>query len=85
MAAYLAASPDRPFMIVGHTDNAGAVDYNMRLSQQRAGAVVAALAADYAVDGARLILVGVGMSAPIATNASPDGRSQNRRVEIVVK
>ena len=85
MASYVAANPDRSFMVVGHTDNQGAVDYNLGLSQRRAEAVVATLAATHTIDRTRLIPVGVGMAAPIASNATEDGRSQNRRVELVLR
>ncbi len=85
MASYVTANPERTFMVVGHTDNQGAIDYNLGLSQRRAEAVVETLATAHAIDRARLIPVGVGMAAPITTNATEDGRSQNRRVELVVR
>jgi OmpA-OmpF porin, OOP family len=69
--------------IVGHTDMAGALDYNMKLSQQRAQAVVDALVKDYGIAAARLSAHGVGPLSPAKTNRSDQGKSQNRRVEMV--
>jgi len=69
--------------IVGHTDNVGGVDYNMKLSQARADAVVKALATKYKVNPQRLKAYGVGQLAPVAPNKTEDGRAKNRRVELV--
>jgi OOP family OmpA-OmpF porin len=55
----------------------------MNLSKQRAGSVVKYLADKHGIDKARLQAEGVGYLAPVATNETPDGRSQNRRVELV--
>lgn len=82
MAAYLQANPGLRVMIVGHTDNQGGIDFNLDLSRRRAAAVVAALTAR-GIAGSRLVPQGVGMAAPMATNDSEDGRSRNRRVEMV--
>jgi OOP family OmpA-OmpF porin len=69
--------------VTGHTDSVGTEAYNLKLSQRRAQAVV-----DYLVQqGVNPNLIraqGVGMSQPIASNATPAGRAQNRRVEITV-
>lgn len=69
-------------LVVGHTDSSGSFDYNKGLSQRRAEAVVARLAG-LGVDRKRLHPVGVGFAAPVATNATEDGRARNRRVELV--
>ena len=69
--------------VVGHTDNAGLLAANMELSQRRAQAVVQALVTQYKVPATRLQAFGNGPYAPVASNDSEDGRSQNRRVEIV--
>jgi outer membrane protein OmpA-like peptidoglycan-associated protein len=55
----------------------------MALSKQRADAVVAALSTRYRVPAGRLQAVGAGPLAPVATNRTEDGRSKNRRVELV--
>jgi OOP family OmpA-OmpF porin len=79
----LSDSPDLAVLIVGHTDSQGAYEYNVDLSRRRAASVVAALAADYGIDQARLTPVGVGMAAPVASNRSEEGKARNRRVELV--
>lgn len=83
IAALLKSNPDLKLLVVGHTDTAGAFDYNRQLSQRRADAVVATLVRDYKADKARLLPVGVSFAAPVATNESEEGRAQNRRVELV--
>jgi len=83
VAKLLAADPSLKLWVVGHTDAVGAVDGNMKLSQARAEAVVAALTAAHGVAAARLKGYGVGPLAPVATNDNEDGRSKNRRVELV--
>jgi len=70
-------------LVVGHTDNVGKLDYNVDLSNRRAQSVVSALINDYGIDASRLNAFGAGMFAPIASNASEEGRKQNRRVELV--
>ena len=67
--------------VYGHTDNTGSDAYNQQLSQQRAQSVAQFLAAN-GVRPDRLLVSGFGESRPIATNATPQGREQNRRVEI---
>jgi outer membrane protein OmpA-like peptidoglycan-associated protein len=69
--------------VVGHTDNVGAIDVNMKLSKERADAVVNALIAKYGIPSVRLKSYGVASLAPVATNDSEEGRAQNRRVELV--
>ncbi len=83
IATLMASSPDLRLLVVGHTDNAGGFEYNRALSQRRAEAVVSSLVHDFGADNARLFPVGVGFAAPVASNASEDGRAQNRRVELV--
>jgi outer membrane protein OmpA-like peptidoglycan-associated protein len=83
IAKLLADNPDLKVLIVGHTDNVGKFDYNIKLSERRAKAVVEALKRDYGIDGGRLRPAGVGMMAPTATNDTDDGRAKNRRVELV--
>ena len=80
---FLANDPDLEVFVVGHTDNTGGFDHNMRLSQERAQAVVEALTSRHGVDAGRLQPVGVGPVAPVASNQTEDGRAKNRRVEIV--
>jgi len=70
--------------IVGHTDSTGSHAYNMSLSQRRAQSVANYLTSQ-GVDGARLSTRGAGPDQPIASNASSDGRAQNRRVEVSLR
>ena len=67
--------------INGHTDSTGSMQHNMALSQRRATSVGNYLV-NQGVDGRRLAINGFGPNQPIASNATPDGRAQNRRVEI---
>ncbi len=70
-------------ILVGHTDNQGAYDYNISLSRRRAESVVDALVTDYGIDKARLRPDGVGYLSPVTSNDSEAGRALNRRVELV--
>ncbi|MBB2494644.1 OmpA family protein [Aquipseudomonas ullengensis] len=70
--------------IVGHTDSTGSHQYNMSLSQRRAQSVANYLSAQ-GVDGSRLSTRGAGPDQPVANNATPDGRAQNRRVEVTLR
>jgi len=75
--------------IVGHTDNKGEDSYNQELSENRANAVLEALA-DKDIDEDRLNAEGKGANAPVAENTNsdgsdnPDGRQKNRRVEVII-
>jgi len=69
--------------VVGHTDNVGALAGNLDLSKRRAAAVVQELTSKYGIAAARLAPFGAGPYAPIASNDSEDGRTLNRRVELV--
>ena len=69
--------------VAGHTDSTGSADYNMQLSQRRAQSVVAYLGTRN-VRADRMIPIGAGLSHPIATNDTPEGRQLNRRVELTL-
>lgn len=79
----LTDNPDLKLMIVGHTDNVGAYDYNQRLSEQRAQAVVRYLTGNHGIAADRLSAHGVGYAAPVASNQTDEGRAKNRRVVLV--
>jgi OmpA family protein/outer membrane protein with beta-barrel domain/thrombospondin type 3 repeat protein len=81
VAASLMANPDIRIEIAGYTDNTGPLPVNIRLSQARAIAVRAYLARK-GVSPMRMNARGYGPSNPVATNTTPDGRAQNRRVEL---
>jgi OOP family OmpA-OmpF porin len=72
-------------VIEGHTDSDGSDAYNQKLSQRRADAVKGALVTRYGIDAARLSAVGYGESRPVTSNASKDGKAQNRRVVAVMQ
>lgn len=80
----LLAYPDTTIIVTGHTDNTGSAAYNQTLSERRANAVAAELMAN-GVPSRRIVARGAGMTQPIASNATPQGRAQNRRVEIVIR
>ncbi len=83
IAAYLRENPERSFHVVGHTDARGALQRNLTLSRQRAEATVQALIALVPDAASRLDAHGVGPLSPVASNAHPEGRQRNRRVELV--
>ena len=79
----LTLNPELTLWVVGHTDNQGSADYNRRLSEQRAAAVVAVLVDRFGIAPDRLQAAGVGFLAPVASNETDAGRALNRRVELV--
>ena len=83
MASLMKANPALRVFIVGHTDNQGAIEHNLGLSQRRAEAVVRALSTQYGIPATRMVARGLGPFGPVATNDTEDGRAKNRRVEIV--
>jgi len=83
IAKMLKADPTLKLNVVGHTDNVGGMDSNMKLSMARGEAVVQALVARYGIAADRLKGYGVSSLAPVASNDSDAGRAKNRRVELV--
>ena len=77
----LMSVPDTRFEIRGYTDALGPEDYNQELSQRRADTVRGFLIVNFPIAPARLDVVGFGEADPIATNDTPEGRQENRRVE----
>jgi OmpA-OmpF porin, OOP family len=82
LATVLKEDTSRKVMIEGHTDNVGSDEYNQQLSERRAASVQAALF-ERGVDASQISTVGKGETTPVASNDSPVGRQQNRRVELV--
>ena len=76
--------PNSRVEVVGHTDDTGRDAYNMDLSQRRAQSVAGILTAA-GVNAGRVVATGRGESQPIASNATAEGRAQNRRVEILIR
>ena len=83
IAGLLRQAPTLAIRVVGHTDGKGASDYNMALSQRRATRIVDALAREHGIARGRMDAVGVGATEPVASNDTEEGRTLNRRVEIV--
>lgn len=83
VAQNLVRYPNSTVQVIGHTDNTGDAGYNLGLSQRRANAVADELQAG-GVSFSRLRTTGRGEDQPIASNLTPEGRAQNRRVEIIV-
>ena len=76
--------PDLALEIQGHTDDQGEEAYNLDLSRRRAGTVVTYLSL-FGINTGNLTAAGYGESQPVASNATEEGRAQNRRVELVVR
>ncbi|MCI3132987.1 OmpA family protein [Phenylobacterium aquaticum] len=76
--------PQTMIDVVGHADSTGAADYNQALSERRAASVAGYLV-NRGVLRDRLYVAGRGEADPIASNDTPDGRAQNRRVDVVLK
>jgi outer membrane protein OmpA-like peptidoglycan-associated protein len=79
----LQSEPEKKIRIEGHTDSIGESATNLKLSQQRADSVLRTLA-NLGVDGTRITTIGMGEDFPIASNETADGRSKNRRVDVIL-
>ena len=75
--------PDSNILVEGHTDSAGADEYNMTLSKQRAQSVTSYLSSN-GISSSRLTTKWYGESQPKADNSTAEGRAKNRRVEMVI-
>ncbi|WP_170329657.1 OmpA family protein [Ruegeria arenilitoris] len=84
IAGYLADNPGVRMALVGHTDDTGALDANISVSTGRAQAVRVRLIEAHGVAADRLEARGIGYLAPLTSNATPEGRDLNRRVEAVL-
>lgn len=76
--------PEAQITIEGHTDSKGYPAKNMELSNRRAGAVKTYLRVNMGLSEGQIQAVGYGDSRPIAPNTTEDGRTQNRRIDIVI-
>ncbi|MCC6145412.1 MAG: OmpA family protein [Candidatus Hydrogenedentes bacterium] len=81
VAQVLTEFPDSDVYVRGFTSSEGALDYNQKLSQQRAEAVRSTLV-NYGISPVRLFAIGMGPADPIASNDTESGRAMNRRVEL---
>jgi len=84
VARNLTEYPDSTVTVTGHTDDTGSAEYNQALSERRAESVKSVLV-QQGVASARVRAVGRGETQPVATNSTPEGRQQNRRVEIIIR
>lgn len=89
LGTVLAENPDIAVLIEGHTDNvpyngSGALQDNWDLSTKRATAIVHILRENKGIDPENLTAAGRGEFAPIASNASPEGKAKNRRIEVIL-
>lgn len=84
LAEYLRANPTRTVVLVGHTDAEGSLEGNIALSKERAQSVGRLLVERFDVASTQVDAHGVGYLSPIASNLSNDGRTQNRRVEVIL-
>lgn len=84
LAAYLRADPARKVALVGHTDASGGLAGNIALSLARATSVRASMIASYAIPADQIVAEGVGYLAPRDSNLTDQGRTRNRRVEVML-
>jgi outer membrane protein OmpA-like peptidoglycan-associated protein len=76
--------PKRKVEVIGYTDSSGTDEHNQWLSERRATAVTDTLVRD-GVSASRITTRGYGAANPVASNATAEGRAQNRRVEIILE
>ena len=85
LAKILTDNPQINLDVIGHTDNVGTPESNMKLSQARSDVVVAALVSDYGINPSRLNPSGKCQTQPIASNDTAKGKATNRRLEFVMQ
>jgi OOP family OmpA-OmpF porin len=85
VADFMKEFPNTNATIEGHTDNVGNAAYNQGLSEERANSVRQYLIDKFGIDASRLTSVGYGLSRPIASNDTAEGKQKNRRVVAVME
>jgi len=75
---------DPQVIVEGHTDSTGTAEVNQLLSEQRAEAVKSYLVANQTLPSHRIAAVGFGSERPLASNATPEGRAINRRIDVII-
>ena len=83
IADYLNSHKDKIFVIVGHTDNTGNFEANVKLSRERANSVRKELVDKFKVKKGQLKIYGAGSACPVTNNLTDKGKAKNRRVEVV--
>ncbi len=76
--------PNGTTVIEGHTDGVGDYQKNLELSQNRANSIYQYLISTMGAEAAKISVIGLGGSKPIANNSSEEGKAKNRRIEIVI-
>jgi len=84
LAQFLNANPEKTVALVGHTDVEGSLEANIALSKKRAAAVLQRLVSEYGVSKSQLEAAGVGYLSPRSSNLTDEGRTKNRRVEVIL-
>ena len=84
LADYLRQNPNTKIVLVGHSDAIGGLEGNIAISKQRAEAVRQRMISKYGIQKSRITAQGIAYLSPRASNQTPEGREQNRRVEAVV-
>ncbi|MGA2780707.1 MAG: OmpA family protein [Smithella sp.] len=82
---FMKTYPNTTAVIEGHTDNVHTAEYNQKLSEARANSVRQYLINHFGIKAYRLTAVGYGLTKPIASNNTEEGRQKNRRVQAVIK
>jgi outer membrane protein OmpA-like peptidoglycan-associated protein len=85
IAAALMKDPQLKLEIDAYTDSSGDADHNLKLSRLRAQAVQSVLVTQFGIAATRLMASGFGEARPIISNTTPEGRAENRRMELVKK
>jgi outer membrane protein OmpA-like peptidoglycan-associated protein len=85
VADFMKEFPNTHATIEGHTDNVGNATYNQGLSEERANSVRQYLIEKFGIDGSRITAVGYGLTKPIASNDTAEGKQKNRRVVAVME
>ena len=81
VASILSKNPTLKIEVQGHTDNVGSADYNQKLSERRAAAIEKYLV-NKGIADERMDVKGLGLTMPVASNDTEEGRAQNRRVQL---
>ena len=85
VADFMKKYPNTTAVIEGHTDNVDTAEFNKKLSDERANSVRQYLINNFGIKASRLSAVGYGLTKPIASNSTEEGRQKNRRVQAVIK
>ena len=85
VADFMKTYPNTKAVIEGHTDNINTAAYNQKLSEARANSVRQYLISNFGIKASRLAAVGYGLTKPIASNNTEEGKQKNRRVQAVIK